>query len=59
VAATLRLCAKADSGSDGTEGERCHARMLHDRRFTCLIDKDEDKARGIPTGTDALGPMHH
>ena len=24
--------------------------MLHDRRFTCLIDKDRDKARGIPDG---------
>lgn len=41
MAATLRLCATTDSGSDRTEEERYQVRMLHDPRFRSLIGMTE------------------
>ncbi len=55
----LSLCARADTGPDGTEEEPRQVRRLHNPMFRSLIARPRTAYTPCSTGVDATGPLRH
>lgn len=56
----LSMCARADTGPDGTEEEeQRQVRRLHDPMFGSLIARPRTAYTPRPTGVGATGQLHH
>ena len=55
----LSLCARADTGPDGTEEEQRQVRRLHNPMFRSLIARPRTAYIPGSTGVDATAPLHH